>query len=68
MLGKKMFREIRGNLGQFLSLFILAFLAISLFACMKASNISARRKLSDLQEDGIRSLRDTKLKQLHIAL
>ena len=51
MLGKKMFREIRGNLGQFLSLFILAFLAISLFACMKASNISARRKLSDLQED-----------------
>jgi len=51
MLGKKMLREIRGNLGQFLSLFILAFLAISLFACMKASNISARRKLSDLQED-----------------
>lgn len=48
MLFKKMRREIFGNFGQFLSIFILAFLAISLFACMKASNISAYNKLKDL--------------------
>ncbi|MBO4927192.1 MAG: ABC transporter permease [Clostridiales bacterium] len=49
MLGKKMIREIRGNIGQFLSLFILSFLAVSLYACMKASNISAYNKLDDLR-------------------
>ena len=48
MLFKKMRREIFGNFGQFLSIFILAFLAISLFACMKASNISAYNRLEDL--------------------
>ncbi len=48
MLRKKMFREIRTNFGQFLSLFVLAFLAVCLFACMKASNISAYNKLDDL--------------------
>ena len=51
MLVRKMTREIRKNLGQFLSLFILSFLAVSLFACMKASNISAYNKLSDLREE-----------------
>ena len=50
MLVRKMTREIRKNLGQFLSLFILSFLAVSLFACMKASNISAYNKLEDLRE------------------
>lgn len=48
MLARKMFREMRHNFGQFLSIFMLAFLAVSLFACMKASNISAYRKLDDL--------------------
>ena len=48
MLFKKMIREIGKNIGQFLSIFILSFLAISLFACMKASNISAYNKLDDL--------------------
>ncbi len=51
MLVRKMTREIRKNLGQFLSLFVLSFLAVSLFACMKASNISAYNKLSDLREE-----------------
>ena len=50
MLVRKMTREIRKNLGQFLSLFVLSFLAVSLFACMKASNISAYNKLEDLRE------------------
>ncbi len=50
MLVRKMTREIRKNLGQFLSLFILSFLAVSLFACMKASNISAYNKLEALRE------------------
>jgi len=49
MLVRKMTREIRKNLGQFLSLFVLSFLAVSLFACMKASNISAYNKLEDLR-------------------
>ncbi len=51
MLVHKMTREIRKNLGQFLSLFVLSFLAVSLFACMKASNISAYNKLDDLRKE-----------------
>ena len=51
MLVRKMAREIRKNLGQFLSLFVLSFLAVSLFACMKASNISAYNKLDDLRKE-----------------
>ncbi len=50
MLRKKMAREILKNKGQFLSIMILAFLAVSLFASMKASNISAYNKLNDLYE------------------
>ena len=44
MLLKKMLREMGKNFGQFISILILAFLAVSLFACMKASNISAYNK------------------------
>ena len=48
MLFKKMLREMGKNFGQFISILILAFLAVSLFACMKASNISAYNKRDDL--------------------
>ena len=48
MLFRKMLREIRGNFGQFVSIFILSMLAIMLFASMKASNISAYRKQADM--------------------
>jgi putative ABC transport system permease protein len=48
MLLKKMLREMGKNFGQFISILILAFLAVSLFACMKASNISAYNKRDDL--------------------
>ncbi|MCR5629210.1 ABC transporter permease [Eubacterium sp.] len=51
MLYRKMLREIKSNLGQFISIFILAFLAISLFACMKASNISAYNKRDVMYKD-----------------
>lgn len=50
MLGKKMLRELVRNFGQFVSIFILAFLAVSLFACMKASNISAYNKRAQMYE------------------
>lgn len=50
MLFRKMLREIKSNFGQFISIFILAFLAISLFACMKASNISAYNKRDIMYE------------------
>lgn len=45
MLWKKMLREMRGDFGQFFSLFILSFLAVSLFACFKSSNIGAYKAL-----------------------
>ncbi|MBO7339005.1 MAG: ABC transporter permease [Lachnospiraceae bacterium] len=48
MLYRKMLRELRGNFGQFLSIFILSMLAVMLFASMKASNISAYRKQADM--------------------
>ncbi|MBE5863538.1 MAG: FtsX-like permease family protein [Lachnospiraceae bacterium] len=48
MLSRKMRREILRNFGQFLSIFILAMLAVMLFACMKASNVSAYHKQRDM--------------------
>lgn len=48
MLFRKMLREIRGNFGQFASIFILSMLAVMLFASMKASNISAYRRQAEM--------------------
>ncbi len=50
MLFRKMLRELFKNIGQFVSILILSFLAISLFAGLKASNISAYKKLDELFE------------------
>lgn len=50
MLIRKMLREIGRNFGQFFSIFVLSFLALSLFATMKASNISAYNKLEEMRD------------------
>lgn len=44
MLFRKMLREMRQDFGQFLSIFILAFLALSMFTIMKSSNIGAYKE------------------------
>src|SRR5574344_532319 len=44
MLNRKMLREMRQNIGQFLSIFILSFLALSMFTIMKSSNIGAYKE------------------------
>ncbi|MBR1693281.1 MAG: ABC transporter permease [Lachnospiraceae bacterium] len=51
MLIHKMFRELKADFGQFLSLFILSFLATSLFACMKSSNIGGYRAWDNFNEE-----------------
>ncbi len=50
MLFRKMLREMRDNLGQFISIFILAMLAVMLFAAMKASNVSAYRRQAEMYQ------------------
>ncbi|MBR0131775.1 MAG: ABC transporter permease [Lachnospiraceae bacterium] len=50
MLNRKMLRELKKNFGQFFSLFFLAFLAVSMFACMKSSNIGAYKALDIFNE------------------
>ena len=45
MLLRKMFREMSHNKGQFLSIFLLAFLALSMFSIMKSSNIGAYEEI-----------------------
>ncbi|BBF42357.1 ABC transporter, permease protein [Lachnospiraceae bacterium KM106-2] len=41
MLGRKMLRDIKHNFGQFFSIFLLSFLAVSLFTIFKSSDIGA---------------------------
>lgn len=48
MLLRKALRDMKSNLGQFIGIFLLAFLAVALFACMKASNISGYKQLDKL--------------------
>lgn len=45
MLSRKMFREMKSDFGQFFSLFLLSFLAVSLFATFKASNTGAYKAM-----------------------
>ena len=41
-----MLREMGHNKGQFLSIFILSFLALSMFSIMKSSNIGAYEEIA----------------------
>ena len=41
MLTRKMFRDIKGNFGQFFSIFILSALAIMMFTTFQSSTLGA---------------------------
>lgn len=50
MLFRKMLREIRGNFGQFFSLFILSTLAVALFVTLKCNYLGASQALKPFHE------------------
>lgn len=45
MLFRKMLREMKNNFGQFFSLFLLSFLAISMYTLLKSGNIGAYKAM-----------------------
>ena len=51
MLFRKMLREMRYNKGQFLSIFILSLLALSMFSIMKSSNIGAYEEMDKFHSE-----------------
>lgn len=50
MLYRKLFREIKSNLGQFLSIFLLALLAMALYCCMEGHVLGQRLARADFHE------------------
>lgn len=50
MLYKKMLREMKGNIGQFLSIFILSALAIIMYTTFQSSTIGADRAMKAFHE------------------
>lgn len=51
MLFRKMLREMRGNLGQFISIFILSFLAIFIYAGFEANVVGSGKAVKDFHEE-----------------
>lgn len=51
MLRKKLFREMRRNWGQFLSVFLLAFLAMSLYCCMEGHVLAQNSARADFHNE-----------------
>lgn len=51
MLYRKMFREMKSNWGQFLSIFLLAFLAMAMFCTFEGHVIGQHKSRSDFHED-----------------
>lgn len=51
MLTRKMLREIKGNFGQFFSIFLLAFLAVSMFTIFKSSDTGAFQALDNFHQE-----------------
>lgn len=50
MLKRKLFREMKSNWGQFLSVFLLAFLAMALFCCMEGHVLAQRSARAEFHE------------------
>ena len=50
MLKRKLFREMKSNWGQFLSVFLLAFLAMALYCCMEGHVLGQQSARADFHE------------------
>lgn len=51
MLTRKMFRDIKGNFGQFFSIFILSALAIMMFTTFQSSTLGASRAMENYHKE-----------------
>ena len=51
MLGRKLFREIKSNFGQFFSVFILSFLAVALYTGLESNVIGGRQAIEQFHEN-----------------
>lgn len=51
MLNRKLLREMRSNWGQFLSIFLLAFLAMALYCCMEGHVLAQHSARAQFHED-----------------
>lgn len=51
MLGRKLLREMRSNWGQFLSIFLLAFLAMALYCCMEGHVLAQHSARAQFHEE-----------------
>lgn len=50
MLHRKLFREMKSNWGQFLSVFLLAFLAMALYCCMEGNVLAQRSARAEFHQ------------------